>query len=44
MAVIRMRKNLSNLDSYPNDTWREQCKPLQTVLKHFRLYILAQIV
>ena len=34
--------------SYPSDTRQEQCvnvyNPLQTVFKHFKLYILAQIV
>ena len=50
-TVIRIRKNLSNLPVL-SKRWprREQSQcvgvnnPLQTVLKHFKLYILTQIV
>ena len=50
MAVIRIRKTLSNIPFHTSKRWLQDensvdvNNPLQTVLKHLRLYILTQIV
>ena len=46
--LLGYTKIWATFHSYPSDARQEQCvnvyNPLQTVFKHFKLYILAQIV
>ena len=45
MTVIKIRKNLSNIPSISKGEGSADVNnPLQTVLKHLKLYILTQIV
>ena len=48
MTVIRIHKNLSNINTLLTIPQGENSvdvnNPLQTVLKHLKLYILTQIV